>query len=494
MSLSRRQFGAAAAASLISARAARGQRHRPSLLLIVVVEQFRPDYLVRWQSQFSPGGFRRLMEEGAVCLDCRNLASTFPASSLATLGTGCYPSTHGIVADYWWDPLSRERIRAAQPLLQATTLGDEIVRAGGRVYGIDMNGEHAPFLAGSEPQQVFSMDGRGRIAAGAARAGDIPWFSGFQQLHDADHARDEKWIALGAAPGSPPLRVLRYDAARPEDFYLLFRASPFAQATLFELVRELIEHEKLGRSETLDCVMVVAGATALLGYETGADSPLMQQLVLHLDRHLEATLDYLGKAIGSGGYSVVFAGAHGAATLRPDRRAVSSEALAKAVNEALGGDAVDRYVYPFLYLKAGPRTREGRLAAARAALKVPGIAGYYTSGGECSHSGAWRDRFENSFHMARSGDVLLTYAPEYGEDYGPARGISYGTLYNYDAQTAAIFCGPQFASGSVERTVEAVDIAATVARAYGLPLPSSCTGAAIAEAFAPTTRDVKDKR
>ena len=493
MPLSRRRFAAGMAAWAASASRA-AERPRPPLLLVLVAEQFRPDYLAKWRSQFAPGGFRRLLDEGSVYLDCRNLSSTFTASSLATLGSGCYPATHGIVADYWYDPVSKERIRASGSLLRATTMGDHIAQGGGRVYGIGAGGVDVSLVAGAQPGRLFSMDARGQFAAPEHRNGELAWFAGFQESHNPDQVRGSRWLALGAPPGSPALRVLEYDAARPQDFDLLFRASPFAQASTFDLVRELLEHEKLGRGDALDCLVVVTTAMAALGYETGTDSPLMQQLVFHLDRSIEATLDYLSQSYGPGNFTVVFTGAHGATRVPEGRRAIAGEELAKAVNEALGGEAVERYVYPFLYLRAGPRTRDGRLAAARSALKVPGVTGFFTADGDCSHHGEWRRRFENSFHAQRSGDVMLQYAPEYVEEYGSGRGISYGSLYNYDAQIPVIFFGPQFNAEKAERTVEFTDIAPTLARACKFALPSSSTGRLLSEAFPPSSQLLQERR
>ena len=96
----------------------------------------------------------------------------------------------------------------------------------------------------------------------------------------------------------------------------------------------------------------------------------------------------------------------------------------------------------------------------------------------------WGRRFRNSFHPRRCGDVMLSYRPEYVEDYGQGRGISYGSLYNYDAGVPLCLYGPRFRSGLFESPVEAVDVAPTLARACGVPLPSSSTGRVLAEALA----------
>jgi arylsulfatase A-like enzyme len=119
------------------------------------------------------------------------------------------------------------------------------------------------------------------------------------------------------------------------------------------------------------------------------------------------------------------------------------------------------------------------------------VAAFYTADGDCSHHGEWRGRLQNSFHPDHSGDIFFSYAPGYVEDYGEERGVSYGSVYNYDAQVPLILYGPPFAAGTFEQTVEPVDIAPTLARILGLPQPSASTGRVLAEALVPEPRQRK---
>jgi hypothetical protein len=304
--------------------------------------------------------------------------------------------------------------------------------------------------------------------------------------------RDMKWMALNARPDAPPLRTLTYTASRPKDFLTLYRSSPYALQAQFELATELITKEKLGQGNTNDLLCIVTGSTGLLGYETGGRSPLMQQLALHMDRQLELLTNLLIKQVGEKGFSLVVTGGHGAPPEVPsdlrDRMAVKSETLALAVDKALATAAsgrVVKYVYPVLYLDtSGYRDPEPlRLAAGRAAMESPAVANFYSAGGACSSHDRWEERFRNSFHPTRSGDVMLSYRPEYIEDTGD-RGISYGSLYNYDVRVPLFFYGPQFKPGTYELTVESIDIAPTLARVMGVSPPSTSTGRVLGEALA----------
>jgi hypothetical protein len=299
-------------------------------------------------------------------------------------------------------------------------------------------------------------------------------------------------MAIGARPGAPPLRTLTYDADHPRQFLDLFQASPLGQAAQFELLARLIEKERLGQRDTFDFVCLIAGSTARLGYETGGRSPLMRQMVLHLDRQLEYLLGCLKAGPGENAFTLVLAGAHGAppapAAESRARMAVPGESVAQTVDRALlagGMGRVTRYLYPFLYLDTfnQPDPEPVRLAAGNAALGHPAVAGFYTAGGFCSTNDGWRERFRNSFHPTRSGDVMLSYRPEYVEDYGQRGGISYGSLYNYDVRVPLCFYGPQFPAGVFESPVLSVDVAPTLARVMGVAPPSSSDGRVLGEAF-----------
>jgi hypothetical protein len=177
------------------------------------------------------------------------------------------------------------------------------------------------------------------------------------------------------------------------------------------------------------------------------------------------------------------------------RMAVAGEALARLIDRALSERFdtpparnlwVEKYVYPFLYLRADVlrrNPREVRAAAGQAAMANPAVAGYYTFDDDCSYRGEWRRRFRNSFNPQRSGDVMLSYLPGYVEEYGSGRGISYGSLYNYDASVPLFFYGQQFRARVWENSVEAIDLAPTLARAAGVELPSSSSGRVLGEAF-----------
>jgi hypothetical protein len=488
MALSRRAFGAAMAGTL--AGIARAIPRRPQLMVCVLLEHFQPDLVDSAWQRFAPGGFRRLLDRGSYFPDCRHLASTFSSTTLATLATGAWPAQHGIVADWCYDRATKKPLRLGYEDLLATTLAEQVAAQDrARVTVVALDPLDARLVTGYAPAGRFWMDGDGRFVA----SGLAPdWLDAFNQSHSPDALHDARWMAQSARPEAPPLRVLRYDAARPGEFLELYRASPFAQNIQFELAHEAILREGLGQNGVFDLLYLVVSSSALLGYETGSRSPLLQQMILRLDRDLASLVDRLSHEFGDAGFSLVVAGGHGAPPLPPEasraRMAVNGESVAQTIEKALASAKlghVAAYLYPFVYLDPDPAISIDTVRdhAAAAAMTYPAVAAAFTASGACSIHDRWEERFRNSFNPKRSGDLMLSYRPEYVEDYGQKRGISYGSLYNYDARTPLCLYGPQFLSGVFEQPVEAVDLAPTLARAIGVASPSSAAGRVLSEAL-----------
>jgi len=243
-----------------------------------------------------------------------------------------------------------------------------------------------------------------------------------------------------------------------------------------------------------DTVVAVLDSLGRLGSETGAASPLIDDEVVSLDADLAALLDWLD-ARGQT-YQIVFTAAHGAPTepvatyrLGPDEIIESVEkALAREfAKDNRGIRFVEAYVYPFLYLRTNhlshadvPRARQ---IAGTAAVETGRVSGFVTADGYASQFGEWGTRGRNSFYPGRSGDILLAYRPGIVEYIGADRGISYGSMWNYDAQVPLLLKGPSFVPGRFDHSVELTDVAPTLSAVAGLPPPAASTGRVLAEAF-----------
>jgi Type I phosphodiesterase / nucleotide pyrophosphatase len=467
---------------------------RPKLMIWLIAEQFRPDYLDELWPSLSPGGFRRLIEGGSYFPNCQFDAAAFTDSGLATLLTGSWPSMHGIVADRWLGPAAPEPVSANARALEAGTLFDSVLtNASNRVFLI-ASGAGAAFLGGTSSTRAFvSGEDEWKLAGGEGPA----WFRSFRESNAPSKWRGASWLPVSSLSpaGSTPLRVL--DA---KDFPALYNASPFALANQFALAREAILQERLGTSDGLDVVTILAGSLGALGLETGASSPLMRDMVLHIDEQIASLLDVLDGRVGRANYAFIFTAAHGLDAKMPQRRGVESQSIATAVQSRMAAvldssqsrrNYVEAYIYPFLYLNRKSLQAinldapEARRMAARAAMNTGRIAGYYTADGESSYAAAWRERFANSCFAARSGDVMFSYPPHEAE---VAEVVAAGSVYNYDTRVPLVFYGPMFRARTVEETVAAIDVAPTICRAFGLGLPTSATGQVLGEVIVAPVR------
>lgn len=475
-------------------------RKRSKLVIWLIPEALRYDTLMSAEPWLRPGGLRRLMEEGAFFADCSLNASSFSTSALATLQTGAYPAGHGIVADRWAEGAV---IPAGPARLQATTLSEQVRLADprNRTFWIGAEGGLAELGAGlAKPQNssVFRSDAKGKfeLAAGPPSA----WLASFAAKNAPDEPRTFEWRALHAAAGAPPLRSFRADAAAPQQSLRAWQASPFGLSYEFDFLTAVIRNQKLGRGAGGDLVTMVLDGFGKLARAEGGDSPLMRELLLHLDSEIENLLAFL--AADGVEATLALTSLHGAPDALTSGQRVNGEALATSIEKSLAarfgassGRRVETYIYPFLYLKNQEKvTREMRLAAGKAALASGPVQAFYTADGDCSHTGEWAQRMRNSFHAARSGDVMLSYLPGCVEDTGEARGISFGSLYNYDLRVPALFWGPGFNDQDFEDRVSAVDVAPTLARVLEVAAPSSSVGRVLAEAFTSGTPGARGDR
>src|SRR4051812_28067990 len=243
MNICRRKFGefmmAGLAANLLAAPT------RPKLLVLVVLDHLSANYLYEIRSQLAPGGLRRMLEKGAWFPDCRNLSSTFPMSSLATLATGAWPSQHGIVADTWFDRETSQQVSASDEVLTATTLVSQIATENrSRITVVALDETKGMLFAGTPDARLFWMDEQGQFTT----RGEVPdWLGAYPGQKSAETARGARWLAVNAKPDAPPLRVLNYSEDHAADYMALFRASPFAQGAQLDFTAELISREKLGQ-------------------------------------------------------------------------------------------------------------------------------------------------------------------------------------------------------------------------------------------------------
>ena len=499
---------------------------RPNLVVFLVAEQFRADYLDLYEPEFSTQGLGRLLARGAVFRRCRyDHLTTLAAPGAAILATGAYPDLNGIVGNRWYDRAKKQLVGAVEgslsysaqgnsdepgispDWLMGSTFADELrLATEGRARVVAVSDSPAPpvLLAGRRPLGCYWMNRVGSFTTSRYYSPSVPeWVGRFNQEHPPLRLLGSPWTALSANASAPPLRILGSPAHRDlESFLLLYRASPFAIDETFAFATQAVEAEGLGQGSHTDLLIVNLSATARLGLETGAYSPLMRDLLLQLDRSLGDFLDSLDESIGLGNVAVVFTATHGVPPLPSDARKLGLragrvagkevvESMNTALSERFGPRAsVAKYVYPFVYLNdeiralPEPERRKRIAVAGEAAAQLEGVAGYYAPH-QSSAPCATLPRLRRSWYTPRSGDFMLIYEPYYVEDYSRGRGTTSGSYYRYDTDVPLIFLGRRFKTGRFDHDVEATSVAPTMAAVLDIAAPSLATGKVLSEALAP---------
>src|SRR5271170_3345258 len=190
---------------------------RPKLVVVIVIDQFRGDYLERYRDQFGDGGFRVFLDRGAYFTDCNyDYANTRTAPGHATLFTGSYTSEHGIVANEWWDPQKKKRVTSVEDdstklvgvesagpgasphNLLSDTLGDEMKLATGgkaRVFAVSLKDRAAVLPAGFSGDGAYWIDPKtGDWITSTYYRPDLPeWVRNFNGSHRAEKFWNREW-------------------------------------------------------------------------------------------------------------------------------------------------------------------------------------------------------------------------------------------------------------------------------------------------------------
>ncbi len=282
----------------------------PRLVVILVIDQFRADYLDRYRADFKGRGFRLFLDKGAYFEDCYyDYANTKTAPGHATLGTGAYTDGHGISANSWWD-LTRNKTRpvssveddryrivgavhsgnepGASPLnLRASTVGDSLrlaTQGQAKVFGISLKDRAAILPAGYSANGAYWIEpSSGAFITSSYYMEALPdWVTAFNSGDRAGQAEQEA--------GSPGTR----------DFYEVVGSTPAGDAYELDFARALITNEQLGSHPVTDMLVVSLSPVDLVGHHLGPDSPQERQMVDSLDTQLDSFFTWLDKNIPGG--------------------------------------------------------------------------------------------------------------------------------------------------------------------------------------------------
>lgn len=336
---------------------------RPRLVVLVVLDQFRGDFLQRWEKLYGKGGFKRLTGEGAWFTNCHyDYAYTVTAAGHATMATGCGPDRHGIVGNEWYDRGTRAVITSVQSerylpvppppppkekedrLLGAApsrrlqpSVADALKEASKgkcRVVAISIKDRSAILLAGllADACYWFLSETGNFVTSTFYRDAPHAWVNDFNRARHADQWFGKDWTRLRAdldytrysGPDDGPGESKAYDQGvtfphattgglkQPgRKFYDAVTCSPYGNDLLWSFARRAIDAEKLGQDDHPDLLCVSFSSNDLVGHAWGPDSHEVLDMTLRTDALIKDMLEHLDAKVGKGRYSLVLCADHG---------------------------------------------------------------------------------------------------------------------------------------------------------------------------------------
>ena len=466
---------------------------RPKLVVLLVVDQMRADYVEKFRGQWT-GGLKRLVEEGAWFRDAAYpYATTETCVGHATISTGAFPATHGMISNEWWDRHLQQSVTCT-----ADSKVKNLGYAGASVEGGDSAAkmlvpafaDELKFQTGSGTRVVaFSLKARAAITMGGRLGDAVTWFDAcagawttssaypvapfveeYAKAHPVAGDYGKTWTPMlpaaayfydGRATGAVPPEGMsaafphplrgKPDSTGPDPvFYYQWQASPYADTYLTRIAETAVDKLELGARAGTDFLGVSYSSVDYVGHAFGPRSWEIQDVLARLDQHLADLFAHLDKKVGKGNYLVAFSADHGVVPIPEDMQKAGMDA--GWLNVESVKDRVEKSLEPFNYVKpaiaevdAGdvyftPATYDklkNDPAALRAVLdaiqSVPGVAQVYRAEeleDRPATKSSTRTAEANNFHKARSGDLLIVPKPYWPWDLSTQGGPrQYGTTH-----------------------------------------------------------------
>jgi Type I phosphodiesterase / nucleotide pyrophosphatase len=520
---------------------------RPKLVVGIVVDQMRWDYLYRYADRYGEGGFRRLLQHGFTCDNTLiNYLPAFTAVGHTCIFTGSVPAFSGIAGNDWVEQSTGQRMyctddstvsavgaesaeskegKMSPRNLLVSTITDELMLAQNfqsRVVGVSLKDRAAILPAGHTPTAAYWLaDSSGHFITSNYYMSRLPdWVDSFNKQEPVRKFMRKPWNTLypissyvqsdvddepyegkfkgDSTPAFPHNLDSSYKLNRSS-----FRYTPYGNTLTLDFARTCIEGYQLGQRDFTDFLTINCASTDYVGHQFGINSIEIEDVYLRFDRDLAAFLEYLDEKIGRGDYTVFLTADHGAAHAvgymqnhnipgdywNPGVLADSLNGLlARSFQTQRLVDTISNYQVTF-----SMKTIRDKKLDFNAIKKVavdwlrqqPGItyAIDMEKAGELPVAEPVRSMVMNGYNPKRSGAIQLVLNAGWFETHGKT-GTSHGTWNPYDTHIPLIFMGWGIRPGHTNQQVYMTDIAATLAALLRIQMPNGCVGKPIEAVFA----------
>lgn len=508
---------------------------RPKLVVGIVIDQMRWDYLYRYQKRYTDGGFKRLLNEG---FSCENTVIPYVPSVTAIghtcIYTGSVPSIHGIAGNnfvkngkkvYCTDddtvkPVgSNSEAGLMSPRnLWVTTIGDEMkIASNGRakVVGVALKDRASILPAGHNPDGAFWFDDKsGNFITSTYYMNQLPkWVEVFNSKKLPEHYLSEKWNTLypkdtytestsdeneyenGIKKGVKATLPLNLPELYKKYGYNIIRNTPFGNSLTFDMAKAAIDGEQLGADDETDLLAISCSSTDYIGHQVGTHAVETEDTYLRLDKAIADFLSYLDTKVGKGNYLVLLCADHGAmnnARFLQDRRIPAGNwddgVAAKKLNEVLAkeypntGDLVKTVMnYQVFFNREVIKNQYLDFAKIKQTvvdfLKEDSCVLYACDMEKTMTESIPEEvkyRIVNGYNRERSGDIQIVLKPNF-YTHG-MKGTDHGAWNLYDTHIPLVFMGWGIKHGATTKRTFMTDIAPTIEAMIHVQAPNGCVG------------------
>lgn len=528
--------------SSFSALAQNPDQPKPRLIVGIVVDQMRYDYLTRYWHRYGTEGFRKLFREGHAFTNTHfNYVPTYTGPGHASIYTGCTPSAHGIISNNWYDRKQKKVIyvtddslvkgvgtmaaagkMSPRPMI-STTISDELRIASNmrsKVVGIALKDRGAILPAGHSANGAYWYEGATGNWISSSWYMDAlpPWVQSFNKDSVAKKLLKEIWTPLLPtdqykestsdevayedllAGHTRPVFPYNFAQNAPGNFDVI-KYIPAGNTLTKEFALAALRGEQLGKDEFTDILAISFSSPDYAGHQFGTHAIEMQDMYLRLDLELADLIRQIENEVGKG-QVLFFLTADHAAIPNPqfllDRKIPAGifnitqvkDSLVRYMNSRYGMQSwilalEDDQVYLDHQLLSKNKLDYEEVCddLAKVLLGFDGVA--YTLTASDLQKGEFtfgiRSLVQKGFYPKRSGDVVLMLEP--GLIEYKAKGSTHGSAYTYDTHVPLIFYGAGISKGITTRFVEITDIAPTLAQMLGIQPPNTATGKTLEEVF-----------
>ena len=531
--------------SLNSLNAQFNKNEEPKLVIGIVVDQMRYDYLSRFYDDFSENGFKKLMQEGFFHKNAHfNYVPTYTGPGHAAVHTGTTPANNGIIGNDWFDKTSGESVycvgdpgqqsvgttskkgRMSPHRLLSTTLADQNrlhTQFRGKTISISIKDRGAILPGGHSANAAYWYEGgtSGNFISSSYYMDQLPdWVDEF---NSSDRVEDHLVVWKTLLPieeydesGSDDndfefgfkgkdKAIFPYDLkelAKENGELDILKYTPYGNDIVADFAKRAVEGEKLGQDDATDFLLVSFSSTDYAGHNFGVNSKEIQDMYLRLDRKLAEFINYLEDKVGKDEFTLFLTADHGAVHVPNYLRSKKIKAgyfdtdklknrIEEHINSYFGKDldlirrvSNQQLFFDHQELKANNiKNSDLQTLLTDFLLSYPKVNRIFTR--DMIMHGNQTDRVgklvQRGFHQKRSGDVI--YALEPAVISYPPKGSTHGSSMNYDTQVPLIFYGKGIKRGIGHNKRYITDIAPTISNLLGIAFPNANTGDVITEAL-----------